>query len=127
MLSFDTLIGARDAIRSKDISSTELTRQARPVTSGDRALRASLLEASEELRRTLLTRYVVEQAGEVTRLNPEQIDASTPFKNLGIDSLMSLELRNRLEAGLGMKLSATLIWTYGNAASLAQHLSGKLV
>src|SRR4051812_42422311 len=28
MLSFDTLIGARDAIRRKDISSTELTRQA---------------------------------------------------------------------------------------------------
>ena len=28
MLSFDTLTGARDAIRNRDISATELTRQA---------------------------------------------------------------------------------------------------
>jgi len=45
---------------------------------------------------------------------------------LGIDSLMGLELRNRLEAGLGMTLSATLIWTYSNVRLLAGHLAQRL-
>jgi NAD(P)-dependent dehydrogenase (short-subunit alcohol dehydrogenase family)/acyl carrier protein len=105
---------------------SELTRAARPASRGDRELRAALLEAPEEARRAQLIRYVVEQVAQVTRLDPNQIDANTAFKSLGIDSLMGLELRNRLEAALGLKLSATLIWNYPNATALGQHLSTKL-
>jgi len=45
---------------------------------------------------------------------------------LGLDSLMALELRNRLELNLGVILSATLIWGYPTIAALAPFLLDKM-
>jgi hypothetical protein len=45
---------------------------------------------------------------------------------MGMDSLMALELRNRLEASLGLSLSATLVWGYPTVAALAPHLAEKM-
>ncbi|MEU9360174.1 type I polyketide synthase [Streptomyces sp. NPDC048301] len=67
-----------------------------------------------------------ELAGRVLRLEAGSIDREAPFKSLGLDSLMSLELRNRLEMAFGMKLSPTLLWTYGTTAALAGMLTGRL-
>lgn len=39
---------------------------------------------------------------------------------------MGLELRNRLEAAFGLKLSPTLLWTYGTARALSEVLSERL-
>ena len=39
------------------------------------------------------------------------------------ESDMALELRNRLEAGTGLALSATLAWNYPTIAALADHLA----
>ena len=89
-------------------------------------LGVSLRAAMPAERRTLIEQFIREQVASVVRLEPSLVERQTPFKNLGIDSLMGLELRNRLETGLGLALSATLIWTYPNVASLAEHLSEKL-
>jgi acyl carrier protein len=62
----------------------------------------------------------------VLRLDAGRIERETPFKEMGLDSLMSLELRNRLESAFGMKLSPTLLWTHGNAKALAAALVQKL-
>lgn len=69
---------------------------------------------------------VRELAGRVLRLETTAIDRETPFKALGLDSLMSLELRNRLEAAFGLKLSPTLLWTYGNTKALSGVLCERL-
>jgi phthiocerol/phenolphthiocerol synthesis type-I polyketide synthase C len=55
----------------------------------------------------------------VLRADPDGFERETPFKALGLDSLMSLELRNRLEAAFGIRLSPTLLWTYSNPRALA--------
>ncbi len=60
------------------------------------------------------------------RLAPARIDARKPLRALGFDSLMTIEFRNRLEAGLGLTLPATLVWNYPTIADLAPHLAGKL-
>ena len=39
---------------------------------------------------------------------------------------MALELRNRLERHLRLKLSATLVWNYPTISALAAHLENRL-
>ena len=79
-----------------------------------------LLESAPNEERVALAEAKVEEiAGRVLRIDPKTIDRDTPFKSLGLDSLMGLELRNRLEAAFGLKLSPTLLWTYGNARALS--------
>jgi acyl carrier protein len=55
-------------------------------------------------------------------MDPERIDDQAPLNRLGLDSLMGLELRRRLEAGLGVALQATLVWTYPTLNAVAEHL-----
>jgi acyl carrier protein len=46
----------------------------------------------------------------------------TPLQQLGLDSLMALELRNLLAQALGSPLKATLLFDYPTIRGLAQHL-----
>ena len=62
----------------------------------------------------------------VLRRPAESLDANKPFKALGLDSLMGLELRNRLDAGLVLSLPATLVWNYPTIATLGAHLLERL-
>ena len=46
----------------------------------------------------------------------------TPLQQLGLDSLMALELRNVLAQAFGRPFSATLLFDYPTIRGLAQHL-----
>jgi acyl carrier protein len=85
-------------------------------------LREALLAAGPDERRRLLEAQLRAHIGQVLRLDPAQIDPATPLPSLGFDSLMALELRNRLEAALDVTLSATLIWGYPTIAALTPYL-----
>jgi acyl carrier protein len=87
-----------------------------------RQLCDGLRQAAPTERMELLSRHVRTQLGTVLRLESSRIDERAPFTALGMDSLMSLELRNRLEASLGIRLSATILFTYPNTAALARQL-----
>lgn len=65
-------------------------------------------------------------AGGVLQLNPDAMDPDGTFKASGLDSLMSLELRNRLEADFRLKLSPTLLWTHPTPRALAVALTERL-
>jgi NADPH:quinone reductase-like Zn-dependent oxidoreductase/acyl carrier protein len=83
-----------------------------------------LLNPTQRLGR--IESHLLEQLGKVLRLEPGKIDKRAPFTSLGIDSLMSLELRNRLEASLGLKLAATVLFTYATTQALVSHLVERL-
>nr|AQW44889.1 polyketide synthase [Corallococcus coralloides] len=90
------------------------------------SLRQALEAASPAGRLDILEGHLREQLGRVLRIPAARIDRTAPFKSIGVDSLMSLELRNRIEASIGLKLSAALLFTYTHTASLAEHLLERL-
>ncbi|WP_437786878.1 type I polyketide synthase [Sorangium sp. So ce1097] len=81
---------------------------------------------SPERRIAILRSHILEQLGQVLRLSPSQIDADTPLRSLGFDSLMAVEVRNRLEISLGIPITTTVVWSYPTAAALTTHLAGKM-
>jgi epothilone polyketide synthase E len=83
-------------------------------------------EAAAGQRDRVIERHLLEQIGKVLHLSVPRIDRHAPFADMGIDSLTSLELRNRLEATFGLKLSPTLFFTYSNAAILVKYLLEQL-
>ncbi|AWV48645.1 polyketide synthase [Mycobacterium leprae] len=56
----------------------------------------------------------------------DPIDHDRPLEALGLDSLMGLELRNRLEASLGITLPVALVWAYPTTADLAAALCERM-
>ncbi len=65
---------------------------------------------------------MLEQLGQVLRIAPSRIAPDATFASLGVDSLMGLEMRNRLENRLGVRLQATLLFTFPTTAALIPHL-----
>ena len=73
----------------------------------------------------MLTQFVQEQVALVLGAdNPHTIDERTPLNALGLDSLMAVELRNRLGAGLELAktLPATLVFDYPTIVAITQFL-----
>ena len=67
------------------------------------AIRSQLRETPGATRRQLLVEFVRLEAMRVLGIT-ETIDAARPLRELGLDSLMSVTLVNRLEAALGIKV-----------------------
>jgi myxalamid-type polyketide synthase MxaE and MxaD len=77
-------------------------------------------------RQALLETYVGEQAANVLRLAASDLDPRVPLRELGLDSMMAVQLRNRLEGGLGLVLATTLLWRSATVEALTGHLAGML-
>jgi acyl carrier protein len=74
----------------------------------------------------LLEAFVQDQVAQVLKQARNRIDLHKPFRTLGLDSLMALELRNRLEAAIGTSLPATMVWNYPTVSALAPFLAERL-
>jgi myxalamid-type polyketide synthase MxaE and MxaD len=62
----------------------------------------------------------------VLKIPPEHVDRRKPLGSIGVDSLIALEFRRRLEAALGLALPATMIWNYPTVVELAAYLSSRI-
>ncbi|MBI5722134.1 MAG: type I polyketide synthase [Burkholderiales bacterium] len=77
-------------------------------------------------RRALLEEAIKSEVGAVLRMATSRVPADRALKTLGLDSLMALELRNRLEKRCGIALSPTLAWNHPTVRALAVHLAERL-
>ncbi len=77
-------------------------------------------------RRARLEDALKAEIGAVLRMAPARVPADRALKTLGLDSLMALELRNRLEKRSGVALSPTLAWNHPTVRALAAHLAERL-
>ena len=62
--------------------------------------RNALLAAEPVERRSLLQSYLSEQVARVLGLSPSRLDVQQPLSHLGLDSLMAVELKNRIAVDL---------------------------
>jgi acyl carrier protein len=91
------------------------------------ALLRQIAEAPESERADVLLAHVRQQALKVLGLaathplNPDQ-----PLSDLGLDSLMAVELRNALGAALGATLPPTLLFDYPTVNAVAGLLAQKI-
>ena len=66
--------------------------------------RSVLLAASSAERRQLLQTHLAELVARVLGLATAQLDVRQPLSNLGLDSLMAVELKNRIAVDLGVNV-----------------------
>lgn len=96
-----------------------------PDPSGDDAarLRERLAAVPAAEHPTVLLETVRELCADVLgHHDASAVPERSPLQALGFDSLMSIDLRNRLQAAAGTPLRATLVFDFPTPQALAEHL-----
>ena len=85
---------------------------------------AQLKAAKASDRPQLMTNYLQGVVGKLLGFPDSQmLDPQLGFFEMGMDSLLALELRNLLQTSLGCALSATILFEFSNIESLAEYLT----
>ncbi|MFC5174996.1 type I polyketide synthase, partial [Streptomyces mutomycini] len=105
------------------------SREETDAGSGEAAtlLRERLSAATEPEQQRIVLELVRGEAARV--LGHESPDAVKPrrgFVELGFDSLMAVEVRNRLASHTGLRLPTTLLFDFTSSAALAEHLRSEI-
>ena len=116
-----------DAVPAFFAELTAQPAQAAQAPASERNLRQRLQAAAPEEVLALITAFVAEQVARVFGIDPGQpLDRQQPLADFGLDSLMSVELRNRLQAGSGKSLPTTLAFDHPTIDALAAFLAASL-
>ena len=102
-------------------------RRLRRRRSGKTRFVEQLAVAPVQQRKKLLTDYLRDAVAEVTRVDAAEIREDAGFFDLGMDSLMAVELRGRIEQGLGKEIPVTLVMDHPRLSDAADYLLGDVL
>lgn len=110
------LAGELDVIASDTLS--EETSETTPVSLD----RETLLATEPNERLAALESYLLANAARALKIDPEQLNVNQALTSFGIDSLMAVELKNRVEQDLRVHLSIGALLQGRDVAQLAVEL-----
>jgi len=100
------------------------SRLTQDLVNEEESLLALLIPLSAEERREQLITFLRTQLAQVLGFKtPEKITLRQRLFDLGLDSLMAMELKNRLERGLDLAVPPTLMFDYPTVEALVDYLA----
>ncbi|MBU3068122.1 SDR family NAD(P)-dependent oxidoreductase [Nocardia sp. NEAU-G5] len=99
-----------------------------PADSGEHGLRRRLSGTTDAERARLLLDLVREEvAAALGHSSPDQVSSRAAFRDIGVDSMIAVQLRNRLQTVTGLALPTTLVFDHPSPVALAAHLEHELL
>ncbi|NER51879.1 MAG: short-chain dehydrogenase, partial [Symploca sp. SIO1A3] len=106
----------------------ELQQQELLKPKGNQEILEKLETAPEGERQEILKEYIRGQVAQALGLSSSQLpEVNLGFTEMGIDSLMTVELNNRLQAQLGTTLPVTVILEYPTIEKLSRYISEEVM
>jgi acyl transferase domain-containing protein/acyl carrier protein len=122
----DMALAALDAAMSRGMTRVAVSAGAAPTPPVIPGLAKRLAEAIGTARLDVLTEAVDEIVARILGLGGIALERERPLNELGLDSLMAVELRNALSAAIGRTLPASLVFDHPTAEALSVFLAGEL-
>jgi acyl transferase domain-containing protein/acyl carrier protein len=121
------LLGQSAAVSVPPLLSRIIVERPAPTRSERRVLLQLLEQAPTEQRDHVLIGYVRDLAARVLAFDPsEPLDTNQPLSEMGLDSLMALDLTKALSEAADASLPATLLFNYPTIEAVARYVSEKV-
>ncbi|MEV6974449.1 type I polyketide synthase [Kitasatospora sp. NPDC093806] len=118
------LTGSATAVPARALVPTGAARTSPAPAEREQDSPAEPVEAVDDLGP--IQEFLVAEAAQVLGLRPERINANRPLQRMGMDSLMAVEYRNRIERRYRLKLPIVELLKGGTIASVTQALAAGL-
>ena len=87
-----------------------------------------LEEATAFERQEIVEDFIAQQIVEILKFQSrEEVDLSAGFFDIGLDSMMAVELQSRIQTGLGISIPATAAFDQPNITALARFLLDEML
>jgi hypothetical protein len=96
------------------------------VAGSKSAIRNVISAAAPEARRGLLKDYLAVEMAKILEIVPSELHMNRPMNSLGIDSLMAVEIRNRIESDMPVRVQISGLLEGATADDLIANLLGQL-
>ena len=105
---------------------SEIARETQGTQQEQHPLQEQLKETPSKQRKTVLIKSIQSEVAGALGLESSQLPGmQVGFFEMGMDSLMALEFKNRLQASLGQTLSSTLTFEYPTIEAVADYILGE--
>lgn len=86
-----------------------------------------LRNAPGSRRRTMLVQHLRELVARIFGLDSQTVETTRPLREIGLDSLLAVELRNAVGREVEKSLPASLLFDYPTVDALADHLLAEVL